>query len=110
MKRFKKFQSSSFLFVFALVLGVVLAVGGSVWATSVGNNVSVSGTLTSGGAFTVTTTSASSSVTYALGVGTTTPAMMLAVGGAAGNTSGHVYLTGGLGVGIATTSSGGIEL
>ncbi|QQG45486.1 MAG: hypothetical protein HYW89_00915 [Candidatus Sungiibacteriota bacterium] len=36
-------------FIFALVLGATLAVGVSVWATTIGNNVSVGGTLTSTG-------------------------------------------------------------
>lgn len=40
-------------FILALVLGAMLAVGGSVWATSVGTNVSVTGTLTTTGATTL---------------------------------------------------------
>ncbi|OGZ99611.1 MAG: hypothetical protein A3C07_04845 [Candidatus Sungbacteria bacterium RIFCSPHIGHO2_02_FULL_47_11] len=36
--------------------------------------------------------------------------MQLSVGGAEGTATGHVYLTGGLGVGIATTTAGGLQL
>lgn len=97
-------RNNPYLFFVALVLGVVMAVGGSVWATSVGTNVSVTGNLT------VSSTSASSSVTYALGVGTSTPAKMFSVGGAGGTNTGHGYFTGGLGVGnVSTTTVGGIE-
>lgn len=96
-------RNNPYLFFVALVLGVVLAVGGSVWATSVGTSVSVTGNLT------VSSTSASSTVTYALGVGTSTPAMMFSVGGAGGTNTGHGYFTGGLGVGRATTTAGGLE-
>lgn len=82
----------------------MLAVGGSVWATSVGTNVSVTGNITASSA------TASSSVTYALGVGTSTPAMKFSVGGAGGTNTGHGYFTGGLGVGnVSTTTAGGIE-
>ena len=45
----KIFRKNLNLFVFALTLGLFLAIGVSVWATSVGTNVSVSGTLTSTG-------------------------------------------------------------
>lgn len=90
------------IFVLALVLGAMLAVGISVWATSVGTNVSVTGNLT------VDSASASSSVTYALGVGTSTPAVQLSVGGAKGNATGHGYFTGGLGVGAISTTAGRI--
>ncbi len=96
-------KKNSFSFILALVLGVALAVGGSVWATSIGTNISVSGNLTTSG------TSASSSVALALGVGTTTPSMMFSVGGAGGTNTGHGYFTGGLGVGISTTTAGGLE-
>lgn len=50
MSTYKMFRNNnSYLFIFALVLGASLAVGASVWATSIGTNVSVSGTLTSTG-------------------------------------------------------------
>lgn len=93
---------NSSIFITALILGAFLAMGVSVWATSVGNSVSVTGNLT------VESSSASSSVTYALGVGTSTPSVIFAVGGSAGNTAGHGYFTGGLGVGAITTSAGRI--
>lgn len=99
---------STYSFIFALMLGVFLAVGASVWATSIGNNVSVSNNLSASGKLTISGTSASSSIAFALGVGTTTPEAMFSVGGAAGNTSGHGYFTGGLGVGIVVTTSGRI--
>lgn len=99
LRRFSFYRSPAF-FMLALVLGMMLAMGVSVLATSVGNNIQVTGNLT------VETSSASSSVTYALGVGTSTPAVIFAVGGASGNTTGHGYFTGGLGVGAITTASG----
>lgn len=91
-----------FSFILALMLGAFLAVGLSVWATSVGNDIQVTGKLA------VDSTSASSTVTYALGVGTSTPSVIFAVGGASGNTAGHGYFTGGFGVGAITTASGRI--
>lgn len=45
-------KNSAFVFIFALTLGLLLAAGLSVWATSIGNNVSVDGTLTVTGATT----------------------------------------------------------
>lgn len=96
------FNNSPYSFILALILGMALAVGASVWATSVGTNVSVTGTLT------VSSATASSTVTRALGVGTSTPSVMLAVGGAATDTTGHGYFTGGLGVGAITTAAGRI--
>ncbi len=81
----------------ATLLGAMLAVGGSVWATTVGTNVTVSGYLTTSG------TTASSSVTYALGIATTTPSNTLSV-------VGDTYITRGLGVGIATTTTGALEM
>ena len=97
-------QFRTYTFVSALVIGMLLAAGASVWATSVGTDVTVTGSMA------VQSSSASSSVTYAFGVGTTTPSMQLSVGGAEGTATGHVYLTGGLGVGIATTTAGGLQL
>jgi hypothetical protein len=97
-------RNSTYVFIFALVLGVILAVGASVWATSVGTNVTVTGTLA------VQSSTASSSVTQAFGVGTTTPAMQLSVGGAAGTATGHGYFTGGLGIGAATTTAGNLQM
>src|SRR3989344_9583285 len=47
-------KKNNLLFLFALILGITLAVGASVWATSIGTNVSVSGTLTTDGASTLT--------------------------------------------------------
>lgn len=44
------------VFIFALVLGVVFAVAGSIWATSIGSNISVSGTLGATGATTLSST------------------------------------------------------
>src|SRR3989338_1919574 len=100
---FSKNKNSPYSFILALVLGAFLAVGFSAWATSLGTNVSVTGTLT------VSSATASSSITTALGVGTTTPSVMFSVGGAAGNATGHGYFTGGLGVGIATTTAGAFQ-
>lgn len=101
-RRINTANRSPYSFILALMLGAFLAVGVSVWATSVGNNVQVTGNLT------VDSTSASSTVTYALGVGTSTPSVIFAVGGSSGNTAGHGYFTGGLGVGAITTASGRI--
>lgn len=44
------------IFIFALVLGFVFALAGSIWATSIGSNVSVSGTLGATGATTLSST------------------------------------------------------
>src|SRR3989344_3077791 len=44
-----------------------------------------------------------------VGIGTTTPSIKFSVGGVAGDTTGHGYFTGGLGVGVATTTSGAIQ-
>jgi len=41
-----------------------------------------------------------------VGIGTTSPTTKLSIGGAAGDTTGHVYLTGGLGVGVLNTTAG----
>lgn len=95
-----RIRNSNTAFILAMVLGAILAVGGSVWATSVGTNISVTGNLT------VSSTSASSTVTYALGVGTSTPSVKFAVGGAGGTSTGHGYFTGGLGVGAISTTAG----
>lgn len=99
---FSKNKNSPYSFIIAMVVGVVLAVGGSVWATSVGTNVTVTGKLA------VDSASASSTVTYAFGVGTSTPSVIFSVGGAAGNATGHGYFTGGLGVGAISTTAGRI--
>lgn len=98
------FRKNSLPFILALVLGAGLAVGVSVWATSVGTNVTVTGNLS------VDSTTASSSVTYGLGVGTTTPGTTLAVGGSlfVGATSAG-GTAGGFGVGIASTTAGVFE-
>lgn len=76
---------------------MVLAVGASVWATTIGTNITVTGNLTTSG------TTASSSVSYALGVGTTTPGTALAI-------VGSTYTTLGLGAGISTTTTGALEI
>lgn len=102
-------QNNTTIFALALILGVALATGVSVWATSIGSSISVSGNVTADGSVTASSASASSSITYALGIGTSTPAMMFSVGGAAGNTAGHAYFTGGVGIGRATTTAGGLE-
>ena len=91
----KKFLNSHYSFILALILGMVLAVGGSVWATSIGTSITVTGNLTT------SSTSASSTVSYALGVSTTTPATTLSVGG-------NAYVTGGLGAGVISTTAGRI--
>ncbi len=44
-----------------------------------------------------------------VGIGTSTPSNFFSVGGAAGTATGHGYFTGGLGIGIATTSSGTLQ-
>lgn len=95
-------RSHTYSYILALVVGAFLAVGVSVWATSIGTNISISGNLTTSG------TTASSSIAYALGVGTTTPAVIFSVGGAGGNATGHGYFTGGLGVGAISTTAGQI--
>src|SRR3989344_6000268 len=107
-----------------------MAVGGSVWATSVGTNVSVTGTLTIGGATITHSVAATTSIladganswaiatssanipfvkyntsTYRIGISTTTPGATFTVGGA-----GNIYALGGLGVGVATTTSGNFEI
>ncbi|TSC69112.1 MAG: Outer membrane autotransporter [Parcubacteria group bacterium Gr01-1014_66] len=43
-------------FLYAVVIGVILAAAGSAWATSIGTNLSVSGTLTNTGAATLSST------------------------------------------------------
>lgn len=50
----KMFRSQSSRYVLALALGASLAVGASVWATSVGTNVAVTGTFSVSGASTLT--------------------------------------------------------
>lgn len=45
----KKSHNNPFLLIFALVLGLMLAAGISVWATTIGNNVDVTGTFTVNG-------------------------------------------------------------
>lgn len=99
---FRHSKNNPYSFIIALVLGVVLAVGGSVWATSVGTNISVTGTLT------VSSGTASSSIATALGVGSTTPSVMFSVGGD-GTSTGHGYFSGGVGIGLATTTGGVLE-
>lgn len=42
------------LFVFAMIIGIALAVGGSAWATSLGTNVSVTGSLTASSTMAIT--------------------------------------------------------
>ena len=101
---FRNNKNSPYKFILAVALGAILSVAASVWATSVGTNVSVTGKLS------VDSSNASSTVTYALGVGTSTPSVMFSVGGAGGNTAGHGYFTGGLGAGIATTTAGALEI
>ncbi len=64
-------QSPSFI-IAGLVVGAVLAVGGSVLATTVGNSISVTGTLSVGGASTLTGNT---------GIGTTTAGTLLSVQG-----------------------------
>ena len=111
MNKIKKFLNSPYSFIFALILGVVMAVGGSVWATSVGTNVSVTGTLTIGGATITHSVAATTSIladganswaiatssanipfvkyntsTYRIGISTTTPGATFTVGGA-----GNIY-------------------
>ena len=54
MDRYKKLLRSKYVFIFGLIAGLTLAVGVSVWATSIGNNVTVTGTLTTDGASTLT--------------------------------------------------------
>ncbi len=98
-------RDNPYFFVLALVLGATGAVAGSVFATTIGNNVSISGNVTTSG------TAASSSISYALGVGTTTPAMMFSVGGAGGDATGHGYFTGGVGIGsVSTTTAGALQI
>ena len=53
-KMFRK--ENSVLFFFAFIAGAVLMIGGSVWATTIGDNVSVTGTFTSTGAATLSST------------------------------------------------------
>ncbi|MBI2640369.1 MAG: hypothetical protein HYW91_00580 [Candidatus Sungbacteria bacterium] len=97
-------RENPYLFILALFLGVILAVGGSVWATTIGTNISSSGTLSATNQLTISASnSASSSIAYALGIATSTPGATFAVGG-------NGYLTGGLGVGKATTTAGALEL
>jgi len=52
MQRNKFYKSRNFIFIFALIVGFTLAIGASVWATSIGTNVSVTGDLSNSGAFT----------------------------------------------------------
>lgn len=117
----KSFVKSQFSFILALALGVVLAVGGSVWATSVGTDVTVSGkievqssaatsTFSTGGInvgsgqFIVQASSGN------VGISSTTPAQLFSVGGSAfiGASSGGGTL-GGFGIGKATTTAGAFE-
>jgi len=94
---FKQKAKNPFIFFFALILGVSLAVVlSAASATTVGTNITVTGYLSTSG------TTASSSISYALGVGTTTPGTTFSVGGSG-------YFTSGLGAGIATTTAGAIE-
>ena len=89
-------KSDPAIAIAAFCSGLVLAVGGSVLATTIGTNLSVDGSLTTN------STTASSSVTYALGVATTTPGTTFSV-------SGNAYVTGGIGAGIATTTAGALQ-
>ncbi len=75
MQFIKKFRDSRYALLSALVVGIISAIGVSVWATSVGSdittaNLTVTGTLTETGAFTINTTSATSTLsTGGLSVG-----------------------------------------
>ena len=65
--KIRVFIRTNSFFAVALILGVVLAVAGSVWATSIGNNVSVSGTLGATGATTLSSTLTASGLITASG-------------------------------------------
>ncbi|MCR4333795.1 MAG: hypothetical protein NUV60_02170 [Patescibacteria group bacterium] len=45
-----------------------------------------------------------------VGIGTTSPSTKFSVGGAAGDTTGHGYFTGGLGVGVVNTTAGSLQV
>lgn len=113
---------SEMQFVIALLLGVILAVGGTVFATSVGSNITVSGNLDVQSA-TATSTFAAGGINYgsgkfiiqqtsgSVGISSTTPAQALSVGGSVfigASTGGGT--AGGLGIGVATTTAGALEL
>lgn len=68
-------KKESFLFIFALILGVVLAVGGSVWATTIGTNADISGTLSVSGASTLTGNVTASGTLSVTGASTLTGAV-----------------------------------
>lgn len=117
MKFSKKFLSRH-LFLFALLLGVTSAIGISVLATTVGNNVSVSGTLSSSGNATFSGTvtvdgnstfgNAGTDVNLFTGtVQASTTALFTSGLTAYSDVS---ILTGGLGVGIATTTDENLDV
>ncbi|HAZ11152.1 MAG TPA: hypothetical protein DCY86_00050, partial [Bdellovibrionales bacterium] len=70
-----------------------------------GSNLTISGTGTS----TVSGGLIVSSSGGNVGIGTSTPTVFLSVGGAAATSDGNVYLTGGLGVGVTTSTAGALE-
>lgn len=135
MSQLEKFRSSKYISVFtiALFIGVLFGFGASVWATSIGTDLSVSGNGTITGSLTVTsnaiinTTSATTTLSTGgfnvgsgqfivqqtsglIGVGSTSPAQTLSVGGSlfVGASTGGGTI-GGFGVGKATTTAGAIE-
>jgi hypothetical protein len=86
------------------VLSVVLVAIGVSAATTISTNINTGGTLTvSGDADFDTDTLYVDVSADRVGVGTSTPSAMLAVGEGSGTVTGDVYLTGGLTVGATTT-------
>lgn len=121
----KSFISRQSGFLFALTLGVILAVGGSVWATSIGSNVDVSGTLTVGSSSATSTVSTGGlnvgsgqlivqQTSGSTGIGTTTPVGLFSIEhnslptifivGDTGTSSPSFIITGTSTVGVATSS------
>lgn len=90
----KLFNRRETLFFFALFLGIALAGGATVWATSIGTNLSVSGTLTNTGAATF------SSTVGITGLTTMTYASSTSISSSAGSW----FATGGGNVGIGTSN------
>lgn len=71
-------------FILAIFLGMVLAVSGSVWATTIGDSISATKDITAEGILTINSSTASSSITHALGIATTTPMARLSIQATAG--------------------------
>src|SRR3989344_1422614 len=111
--KISKMRDKVFLFA-AILVGFLAAIGFSVWAaTTVSTSVTTGGNVTvTGDVFATSTIQATDSLVgygnLLLG-GTTTAAVTgVNIGGVTG-TSRDAYLTGGLGIGVTTTTDGALE-